>query len=109
MGWGGEGAWSGWGFVVGEAHQTGLRDRCRRRVESVEPTSIGNELWPLGFEHLPDRLFGQFRVTMGLGVGDALVQQPGVQLVEGFEPQSWREEALPDKPNLVLDLALLPA
>ena len=44
-----------------------------------------------------------------LGVGDALVQQPRVQLVEGFEPQPRREEALPDKPNLVLDLALLPA
>src|SRR3984885_1565271 len=43
-----------------------------------------------------------------LGVGDALVQQPPVQLVEGFEPQPRREEALPDQPNLVLDLALLP-
>src|SRR5271168_2815432 len=43
------------------------------------------------------------------GVGDTLVQQPRVQLVEGFEPQPWREEAFTDKPNLVLDLALLPA
>src|SRR5258705_11150224 len=48
-------------------------------------------------------------MAVRLGVGNALVQQPGVQLVEGFEPQPWREEALPDKPNLVLDLALLPA
>ena len=46
---------------------------------------------------------------MGFGVGDAFVQQPGVQLVEGFEPQPWREEALPDEPNLILDLSLLPA
>src|SRR6195256_3120341 len=48
-------------------------------------------------------------MAVRLGVGNALVQQPGVQLVEGFEPQPWCEEALPDKPNLVLDLALLPA
>src|SRR5262245_47518385 len=41
-------------------------------------------------------------------VGDALVQQPGVQLVEGFEPQPWREEAFPDQPDLVLNLAFLP-
>src|ERR1700733_10582203 len=43
-----------------------------------------------------------------LGVGDALVQQPRVQLVEGFESQPRREEAFPNQPNLVLDLALLP-
>jgi hypothetical protein len=38
---------------------------------------------------------------MGLGVGDAFVQQPGVQLVEDFEPQPRREEALPEQPDLV--------
>jgi hypothetical protein len=32
-------------------------------------------------EHLPDRLLG-LRMPVRLGVGDALVQQPGVQLVE---------------------------
>ncbi len=46
---------------------------------------------------------------MRLGVGDALIQQPGVQLVEGFEPQPRREEALPNQPNLILNLPLLPA
>ena len=96
-------------LVVVEAHQAGLRDRCRHRVESVEPAGIGNELRPLRLEHLPDRLFGQLRMAMRLGVGDAFVEQPGVQLVEGFEPQPRREEALADKPDLVLDLALLPA
>src|SRR6478752_9202734 len=69
-------------FVVVEAHQAGLRYRCRYRVESVEPAGIGNELRSLGFEHLPDRLFGQFWMPVRLGVGDALVQQPRVQLVE---------------------------
>ena len=68
-------------------------------MEPIEPAGIGNELRPLGFEHFPDRLFGQFRMAMRLGVGDALIQQPGVQLVEGFEPQPRREEALPDRPT----------
>src|SRR6476620_11365995 len=88
-------------FVVVEAHQAGLRDRCRYRVESVEPAGIGNKLWPFGFEHLPDCLLGQFRMPVRLGVGDAPVQQPRVQLVEGFEPQPRCEEALPDKSDLV--------
>jgi hypothetical protein len=48
-------------------------------------------------------------MTVRLGVGDALVQQPGVQLIEGFEPQPRCEEAFTDKSDLVLDLALLPA
>jgi hypothetical protein len=65
-------------LVVVEAQQTGLRDRCRHRMESIEPAGIGNELRPIGFEHLPDRLFGQLRMAVRLGVGDALVQQPGV-------------------------------
>ena len=90
-------------FVVVEAHQAGLRDRCRDGMEAVEPARIGNELWPLRLEHLPDRLLGQLWMAMRLGVGDAFIEQPGVQLVVGFEPQTRREEALTDEPNLVLD------
>ena len=44
-----------------------------------------------------------------LGVGDALVEQPGVQLVVALHPQPRREEPLADQPDLVLDLPLLPA
>src|SRR5271156_5955407 len=65
-------------LVVVEAHQAGLRDRCRHRVESIEPAGIGNELWPLCLEHLPDRLLGQLRMVMHFGVGDTLIEQPGV-------------------------------
>ena len=65
-------------LVVVEANQTGLRDRCRHRMEAVEPAGIGNELGAFGFEHLPDRLIGQLRMAMSLGVGDAFVEQPGV-------------------------------
>ena len=91
-------------LVVVEAHQAGLRDRCRHRVESIEPAGIRHELRSFRLEHLPDRLLGQFRMVMRLGVGDAFVEQPGVQLVVGLEPQPRREEALADQPNLVLDL-----
>ena len=38
-----------------------------------------------------------------------LIEQPGVQLVVGLEPQPRREEALAHEPDLVLDLSLLPA
>src|SRR5271170_5100357 len=95
-------------FVVVEARQAGLRDRCRHRVESIELAGIGNELRPLRFEHLPDRPSGQFRMVMRLGVGDAFIEQPSVHLVVGLEPQTRREEPLTDEPDLVLDLTLLP-
>ena len=65
-------------FVIVEAHQAGLRDRCRHRMESIEPAGIGNELWPFRLEHLPNCLVDQFGMAMRFGVGDALVQKPGV-------------------------------
>src|SRR6266480_8161815 len=96
-------------LVVVEAHQAGLRNGCRHRVESIEPTGIGNEPRPLRLEYLPDRLLGQLRMVMHLGVGDAFIEQPGVQFVKILEPQARREEALTHEPDLVLDLPLLPA
>jgi hypothetical protein len=72
-------------LVVVEAHQAGLRDRRRHRVEAIEPASIGNELRPLGFEHLPDRLLGQLRVAVCLGVGDALVDEPSIHFIKALE------------------------
>src|SRR4051794_4059404 len=78
-------------------------------MESVEPTRIGNELRPFRLEHLPDRLLSQFWMAMHLGVGDALIEQPGIQLIVVFEPQARRKEPLAHEPDLVLDLTLLPA
>src|ERR1700731_4826524 len=78
-------------------------------MEAVEPASIGNELAPLRFEHLPDRLVGQLRMTMRLGVGNTFVEQPSVQFAKILEPQPRREEPLAHEPDLVLDLPLLPA
>jgi ketosteroid isomerase-like protein len=37
-------------------------------MEAVEAAGIGNELGSFGFEHLPDRLLGQLRMAMCLGV-----------------------------------------
>src|SRR5207253_10548646 len=48
-------------------------------------------------------------MTMRLGVGDAFIGEPGVELFVVFEPQPRRKEAFPDEPDLVLDLTLLPA
>jgi hypothetical protein len=48
-------------------------------------------------------------MAVRLGVGDALVEQPGIQLLKVLEPQTRCEEPLADEPDLVLDLRLLPA
>src|SRR5215471_4921648 len=47
-------------------------------------------------------------MVMRFGVGDAFIEQPGVHLVIGLEPQPWCKEALTHEPDLVLDLTLLP-
>ena len=54
-------------------------------------------------------LIGLLGMGMRLGVGDALVHQPGVQLVVALDPKPRREEALAHETDLVLDLAFLPA
>ena len=41
---------------------------------------------------------------MHLSVGDAFIEQPGVHLVVGLEPQTRREEPLANEPDLVVDL-----
>ena len=61
-------------FVVVEAHQAGLRHRRWHRVEAVEPAGVGNELRPFRLKHLPDRLLGQLRMAMHLGMGDAFIE-----------------------------------
>ncbi len=96
-------------FVTVEPHRTGLRHRRGHAVESVERPSIWHKLRPFRLEHIPDRLVGQVRMTVRFGVGHAFVQEPGVQFVQAFDPQTRGEEPFPDQPNLVLDLALLPA
>ena len=96
-------------LVVVEAHEAGLRHRGRHGVEAVEGPGIGHEARPLGLEHLPDRPVAHLGMRMRLGVGDAAIEQPGVQLLVAPHPQPRREEALAHQPDLVLDLPLLPA
>jgi hypothetical protein len=92
--------------VVVEADETGLRHRGRHCVEAVEAAGIANQTCPLRLEHLPDRLFAHFGMAMRSCVGDALVNQPGVQLRVALRPHSRCEEPLAHQPDLVLNLAL---
>ncbi len=96
-------------FVVVEPHQACLRYRGLLGMESVEATTIGNQLGPLLLEHFPYRSLGEFGMRMGFGVGDASVHQPSIEFVIGLAPQPRREEALTDEADLVLYLAFLPA
>ena len=81
-------------LVVVEANQAGLRDRCRQRVEAVEPAGVAHQVRSFGLEHLPDGALGLLGMRMRLGIGDAAVEQDAVQLVVALHPQPWREEAL---------------
>src|SRR4051812_49514736 len=78
-------------------------------MEAIEAPGVGHEPEALGLEHGPDRLVRDLGVAVSLGIGDALVEQPGVELVVALEPEARREEALAHQPDLVLDLTLLPA
>ena len=85
------------------------RYRRRDRVEAVERPAIADQGRTLVLEHLPDSPVLEHRVGMTPGVGDALVQEPGVELVVGLEAQPRGEEPTADDPDLVLDLPLLPS
>src|SRR4051812_2150685 len=78
-------------------------------MEPVKPPSIAHQARPLRLKDLPDRLLALFRMTVRPGMGDAFVEQPGVEFVVARHPQPWAEEPLAHQANLVLDLALLPA
>ena len=102
-------------LVVVEPHQAGLRDRGLRRVEPVEWPSNLHQLRALRLESLPDRAVGQLGMLVRFGVGDASIEQPGVQLLprvrasrgprtgSARHSQPRREEALAHDPDLVLD------
>jgi hypothetical protein len=55
----------------------------------------------------PEGAITQLGMAMRLGEGDALVEQPSIELLIALYPQSRAEEALAHQPDLVLDLALL--
>ena len=92
-------------FVVVEPHEAGLGHRGLHGVEPVEAAAIGHEARPLVFEHLPDRPVGDLRMGVDLGAGDALVDEPVVELLHAPDPHPGREQPLADRAYLVLDLA----
>ena len=95
--------------VVVEAHQTGLGDRHLGGVEAVEGAAIGHQEGPLLLEHLPHRLALDRRMRMLLGVLDAPIHQPRVDLGVGPAPRAGHEQAAANVTHLPLDLPLLPA
>jgi hypothetical protein len=66
-----------------------------------------HELGSLGLEDLPDRPVGELRMPMRLGVGNAFIEQSGIQLIARLESQPQAEESFGDQSNLVLDLGLV--
>ena len=60
-------------------------------------------------EHRPDGPVPELRMPRPLGVGAALVLQPGVQLLQRLDPRPGPEQHVAHRADLVLDLALLPA
>jgi hypothetical protein len=95
--------------VLVEAHEAGLGHRRRDGVESIERTDIRHQARPLLFEHLPDRLVRNVGVPVRLGIGNAPVPEPGIQLGKGFELRPRHEEPSAEHAHLVLNLPLLPA
>jgi hypothetical protein len=77
-------------------------------MKAIERAGDRHQLGPLRLEHLPDCAVGQLGMLVRLGVGDAAVEQPGVQLLIARYPQPWREEPFAYQPDLVLDLPFLP-
>ena len=78
-------------------------------MEAVKATGIGHEQRAFRLKHLPHGPVCHLWVRIGLGPGDALVDQKRVQLLEALHPQARREEALADGADLALDLSPSPA
>ena len=88
-------------FLTIELDEAGLGDGDRNRMEAFERDDLGHEARALCLEHLPDRLVAALRMLVRLGVGDALVEQPDVQILQAPDPKPWGEEPFADKANLV--------
>lgn len=88
---------------AGGAGPDGLLD------ESVEGRPHRHQCGPLLLKDFPDRLVLELRMTRTLRVGNALIFQPGVQLIEARHPRFGPEHLVAQIANLVLDLPFLPA
>lgn len=81
--------------VLVEAHEAGLGDGSRDGMEAVERADIGHQARALLCKHLPDRLVRNVGVPVRLGIGNAPVLEPGIQLGKGFELRAGHEEPPP--------------
>lgn len=81
--------------VLVEPHEAGLGDGGRDCMEAIERADIGYKARTLGFEHLPNRGARNVGVPVSLGIGDAPILEPGVQLCIGSELRPRHEEAPP--------------
>ena len=86
-----------------------MRGAHRLLDEAVERPAQLHQARPFILEHLPDRPVLELRVLGSLGVGDALIFQPGVQLGQALHPRLGAEQLVAQIADLVLDLSLLPA
>ena len=96
-------------LVVVEAHQTGLGNRYLSGMEAVEGAAVRHQEGPLLLEHLPHRLARDRRMRMLLGVLDAPIHEPLVDLGVRPAPRAGHEQAAANVTHLPLDLPLLPA
>ena len=95
-------------IVIGH-DQAGRAGPDRLLDEAVERPAQLHQARPFLLEHLPDRPVLELRVLSPLGVGDALIFQPRVQLGQALHPRLGPEQPVAQIADLVLDLPLLPA
>ena len=76
--------------------------------KAVERRPPFHQARALFLEDLPDRPVLELRMLCPLGIGDALVFQPAIQLVQAADPRLGPEQLIAQVADLVLDLTLLP-
>lgn len=81
-------------FVTVETDRAGLRHPRRNTVEAIEWADVAHEAAAFGFEHLADGLSRLFGMAMSLGIGNAFVEQPGIQFLQTLDSEAWHKEAL---------------
>src|SRR5262249_24771450 len=96
-------------LVVVEAYEARLRHRDTRRMEAVEWPPIARQVRALGLENLKDRLVLLLGMKLRLGVGDALLEKIGVEILIGVEFVPWLEQPFGTRPTLALSLPFPPA
>ena len=87
----------------------GLGNRYLSGMEAVEGAAVRHQEGPLLLEHLPHRLARDRRMRPLLGVLDAPIHQPRVDLGVGAAPRAGHEQAAANVTHLPLDLPLLPS